>query len=193
MSRKELDRFSVLEQVRKKQLKQMQAAEILGVSDRQVRNLLAKVEAEGAKGLISKKRGRPSNNHKPKELKEDILFLVQSKYEGFGPTFASEKLEERDGIKVSPETLRLWMINSQLWIPKKKAKKKTHPPRARRACFGELIQVDGSHHRWFGPDKPMATLLVFIDDATSKVTALHFCEQETLNDYFATLDSVVTR
>ena len=192
MSKKEIDRFAVLEQVRKKQLKQRQAAEMLSISDRQVRNLLATVKAEGVKGLISKKRGRPSNNQKPRELKENVLSLVQSKYERFGPTFASEKLEELDDIKVHPETLRLWMIGAKLWAPKQK-KEKTHPPRKRRPCFGELIQVDGSHHRWFGTDGPMVTLLVFIDDATSKVTALHFCKQETLNDYFETLETHLKR
>lgn len=187
MSKKELDRFAVLEQVRKKQLKQREAAEILGISDRQIRNLLVSVKTEGAKGVISKKRGKPSNNQKPKEFKESILSLVNSKYEGFGPTFASEKLEELDGLKINPETLRLWMIGAGIWT-RKESKRRTHPPRLRRACFGELIQVDGSHHRWFGPDGPMVTLLVFIDDATSKVTALHFCEQETLYDYFETFE-----
>ncbi|MGA8165253.1 MAG: ISNCY family transposase [Waddliaceae bacterium] len=183
---------AVLEQVRNKKLKQRQAAEILGISDRQVRNLLAVVKVRGVKGLISKKRGLPSNNQKPNKLKEDVLSLLQSKYEGFGPTFASKKLEELDNIKVHAETLRLWMISSKLWIPKQK-NIKTHPSRERRACFGELIQVDGSRHRWFGMDGPAVTLLVFIDDATSKVTTLRFCNQETLNDYFKTLETHLKR
>ncbi len=187
MSKKEVDRCAVLEQVRKRQLKQCEAAEILDITDRHIRNLLTAYKNEGARGLISKKRGRPSNNQKPKELKKKVLSLIQSKYEGFGPTFASEKFEELDGIQINSETLRLWMIESNIWIPRE-SRRNAHPPRKRRACFGELIQVDGSHHRWFGPDGPMVTLLVFIDDATSKVTALHFCEQETLDDYFKTLE-----
>lgn len=170
MSRKELDRFAVLEQVRKKQLKQREAAKILGISDRQIRNLLVSVKAGGVKGVISKKRGQPSNNQKPKELREKVLSLVKSKYERFGPTFASEKLEELDDFKVNPETLRLWMTRAKIWLPKQ-SKRKTHPPRRRRACFGELIQVHGSHHRWFGTDGPMVTLLVFIDDATSNTNS----------------------
>jgi hypothetical protein len=187
MSKKEIDRHAVLVQVQQKKLKQIEAAKILQISDRQIRNLLYELKIKGARGLISKKRGKRSNCAKPAEFKRKVLSLVASKYEGFGPTFASEKLEELNGIQVHHETLRQWMIEGGIWNAKEK-KRKIHPPREKRACFGELIQVDGSHHHWFGPDMPKATLLVFIDDATSKVTALHFCEQETLKDYFRALD-----
>lgn len=187
MSTKEIDRFTILKQVLEKKLTQIGASKLLGISDRQVRNLLSAVKSKGAEGVISRRRGQPGNNRKPQALKERALVLVKTKYLDFGPTFASEKLEELDGVKICPETLRRWMIEAKMWILKQK-KRKTHPPRARRTCFGELIQVDGSHHRWFGPDGPMVTLLVFIDDATSKVTALYFCKQETLDDYFSTLE-----
>lgn len=192
MSTKEIDRFAVLKQVQDKQLTQSQAANILGISDRQVRNLLAAVKVKGPEGVISKKRGKPGNNRKPLGMKQKVISLMRSKYVDFGPTFASEKLQEIDRIKVNAETLRLWMLEAGLWQLKKR-KRNTHPPRDRRCCFGELIQVDGSKHRWFGPDGPMVTLLVFIDDATSKITALHFCEQETLNDYFHALDTHLKR
>ena len=188
MSRKEIDRYAVLVQVQQKKLTQAQAAQILDITDRHVRNLLSEVKFKGAKGLISKKRGRPGNNAKPKGLKAKVLSLVRGKYGGFGPTFASEKLEELNAIKIHHETLRLWMIDANLWIPKQK-RRNVHPPREKRKCFGELIQVDGSHHRWFGSEGPMVTLIVFIDDARSKVTALFFCEQETLDDYFQSLET----
>lgn len=188
MSWKEIDRFAVLQQVQNKQLTQKRAAKLLGLTDRQVRNLLKSMTLEGVKGVISKRRGAPGNHRKPNRLRARVLSLMASKYQDFGPTFASEKLSERDGIEIHPETLRLWMIEEGLWVPKQK-KRKVHPPRERRDCFGELIQVDGSHHRWFGSERPKAVLLVFIDDATSRVTALHFCQGETVNDYFLTLES----
>lgn len=186
MSSKELDRYAILTQVLGKKLKQKDAARLLKISDRQTRNLLSRLKVEGKKGVISKKRGKVSNNAKPFELRKKVLHLMRTKYKGFGPTFASEKLEELDEIKVNHETLRLWMIKENLWNSKEK-QKRIHPPRERRSCFGELIQVDGSHHHWFGEDEPRCTLLVFIDDATSMVTAMRFCKEETVDDYFAVL------
>ena len=187
MSEKEIDRYAVLVQVQQKKLKQVEAAKILNITERQVRNLLLSLKI-GLSGLISKRRGKKSNNRKPVDMRKEILSLIETKYKGFGPTFASEKLEELDGIKIHPETLRLWMIEAHIWIPKQR-RRRIHPPRERRACFGELIQVDGSHHHWFGEDCPRATLLVFIDDATSQLTALHFCKEETVQDYFQVLES----
>ncbi len=188
MSEKELDRFNILQQVQLKQLTQVAAAKILGISERQVRNLLRKFEKYGVESLISKKRGFPSNNQKPLKVKALVMKLMKSKYTGFGPTFAAEKLAELEGIHVSAETLRLWMIRGNLWLHRLQRKKKKHLPRDRRECFGELIQVDGSHHRWFGDDNPKANLIVFVDDATSKLTGLHFSPTETLDAYFTTLE-----
>jgi len=183
MSKKEIDRYHILKQIVDKNITQKQGAKLLNLTPRQVRNLLKKLKKRGVEGLISCCRGKSSNHHKSKEFKQSILHLVKTKYEGFGPTLAKEKLEEFDKLKISVEALRLWMIESELWVPRKRRRKK-HLPRQRRPCFGELIQADGSHHRWFGEDHPMANLNVLIDDATSTITSLHFSETETLNSYF---------
>jgi len=187
MSEKELDRLKILHQVKNKQLRQKQAAKLLHISDRWIRVLLRDLECHGLQAIVSKKRGKPSNRQMPPELKRTILKRVREKYTDFAPTLAKEKLEEIDGIKISTETLRLWMIENHMWIPRK-TKKNLHLPRNRRELFGELIQADGSHHHWFGEDGPVVNLNVFIDDATSRLTSLIFSRGETLESYILALE-----
>lgn len=192
MSQNELDRFHILTKVMAKELTQKEAATLLSIKERQVRNLLTSLKNHGADGLVSKHRGKPGNHRKTSEFRQRVLALVKEQYEGFGPTFAKEKLEERQGLVVSSETLRQWMITANLWIPKKK-RVISHPPRPRRACFGELVQGDGSSHHWLGEDCPRINLNAFIDDATGKVTALYFSPTETLDSYFEALNQHLKR
>jgi hypothetical protein len=192
MSGKERDRLFLLRQVEKGMLSQMKAAKLLKITDRQVRNLLTKIKIEGDKGVISKKRGKPSNNQLPQTLKKRVLGILSEELEGFSPTFAVEKLEELWSIKISKETARLWMIEAGFWNVKSK-NRRVYKPRLRRACFGELVQGDGSHHRWFGEDKEMVNLTVLIDDATGKLTGLHFSKEETLIAYFTAMGQHITR
>lgn len=192
MSTKELERYDVLNGVRRKALTQGKAAELLGISDRQVRNLLALIESKGARGLVSRKRGRPSNNRKPEAFKHQVLSTVREKYEDFGPSFAKEKLEELHNLKISIETLRKWMAEIHIWIPKQK-RVKTHPLRRRRECFGEMIQVDGSHEFWFEIRGERCVVIVFIDDATGKITSLYFSKGESLDAYFKALKNHLNR
>lgn len=186
MTQKELFRHHIFEKLVNKELTQKNAAEILRISDRQVRNILKSFKAKGVKGLISKKRGKSSNRQKEASFKREVLTLIRERYDDFGPTLAAEKLEELHSIKVSNETLRQWMMRANLWIPNIKHKKR-HLPRQRRVCFGELIQADGSKHHWFGEDLPTANATVFIDDATSRLTSLYFTKAETLEAYFRAL------
>lgn len=192
MSAKELDRLAVLERISRKELSQRQAAKMLKISDRQVRNLLKKLNTGGRSAITSQSRGKPSNRQTPLATKEKVIKLIHEKYEGFGPTFTKEKLEELDGIRLSTETIRSWMLAANLWSSKVR-RIKVHLPRDRRPCFGELIQGDGSHHRWFGEDLPMANLTVLIDDATGILTALYFSETETLVGYFQALEQHLGR
>lgn len=187
MTNKEVDRLKILEKVLDKTLKQKEAADLLKVDVRHIRRLLKRYKAQGPKGLISKKRGKPSNHKKSNDFKRSVLALVKEKYEGFGPTLAKEKLEEWHGLKLSVETLRSWMIETHLWYHKIR-KKQAHPLRERRVCLGELIQADGSHHHWFGEEFPEVNLTVLIDDATSKITSLYFSQSETLDSYFEALE-----
>ncbi len=186
MSNKELERYRVLTLVLHKKLSQVKASELLNITDRQIRNLLKTLNKEGPKGLISKKRSSPSNRCIDSTKKLKIMKIVSDKYPDFTPTFATEKLQENHNINISRETLRQWMIAVHLWIPNQKARKK-HQLRQRRQYFGELIQGDGSFHDWFEGRRDKCVLLVFIDDATSKITCLKFCEREGLEGYFEIL------
>ena len=187
MSNKELERYRILCEVKNKQIHQKKGAELLGLSTRQVRNLLYEFNKKGTKGLLSKKRGKRSNRSYSLKFKQHVLTLIQQHYEDFGPTLISEKLKENHGLEVSDETLRYWMIEAHLWIPKQR-KRNRHPLRERKECFGELIQVDGSHHDWFEGRREPCVLIVFIDDATSSLTSLYFAESESLNAYFNALE-----
>ncbi len=187
MSRKDLDRLEVLKRVLNKELTQIDASRLLKITDRQVRKLVRRLSCEGPAGIVSRLVGRKGNRHKPAAIKQRVLALLREKYEGFGPTLASEKLFELEGIAISRETIRSWMLEHHLWAPRKRTMR-LHTTRLRRPCFGELIQADGSPDRWFGPNEPEANATVFIDDATSTITALYFSETETLEGYFSAME-----
>jgi transposase len=183
MSAKELSRVEVIQRLSKKQMSQQEAGRILNLSTRQIKRLLRAYRAQGAAGLVSKHRGRKANNRLSEEVKKQALNLLKTKYKGFGPTLAHEKLVERDKVKLSDESVRKLMIAEGLWKPRKAKKVVIHQLRERRACFGELIQIDGSPHDWFEGRAPACVLLVFIDDATGKLVQLLFVESESFFSY----------
>ncbi|SOZ34863.1 Integrase [Cupriavidus neocaledonicus] len=113
-----------------------------------------------------------------------MLGLIRDNYADFGPTLAAEKLRERHGIDLAKETVRRLMIDAGFWVPRKQRPPKVHQPRNRRACLGELVQIDGSDHAWFEDRAPACTLLVFVDDATSRLMALRFVPTESAFAYF---------
>ena len=183
MSAKELSRLEVMQQLSRKQMSQQEAGRILDLSTRQVKRLLRAYRAKGAAGLVSKHRGRRGNNRLLEEVLKRALDLLKTKYRGFGPTLAHEKLVEREKLKLSDESVRKLMIEEKLWKPRKAKQVETHQLRERRACFGELIQIDGSPHDWFEGRAPACVLLVFIDDATGQLVQLLFVEQESFFSY----------
>ena len=152
---------------------------------RQVERLVRRYRAAGVAGLVSGKRGRPGNHQLRPGKAQRALALIRERYADFGPTLACEKLRECHGIELAVETVRTLMRAAGLWIPRKERPPKVYQPRNRRACLGELIQIDGSDHRWFEQRAPACTLLVFIDDATSRLMHLQFVESESTFDYFA--------
>jgi hypothetical protein len=164
----------VLEQ----RLTQREATRMLGLTSRQVRRLCQAYGRDGPAGLASKHRGRTSNRRLSSALRRESLAIVRSRYEGFSPTLAHEKLTELHGLDLSVETLRHWMIEDGLWIPRARRAPRIQQPRRRRPCRGELIQIDGSDHEWFEGRAVRCTLLVFVDDATSALMELLFCESE---------------
>ncbi len=193
MSRKELNRLEILGRVLERRLTQVQAAEQLGLGVRQVERLCRKLRIEGAPGLVSKTRGRASNHRLCGELREQCLDLVRARYHDFGPTLAAEKLREHHGVIVSVETLRKWMIDAELWVTRRSRVGRVHQPRHRRSCVGELIQIDGCDHEWFEERAPRCTLLVYVDDATSRLMEIRFVDSESTFDYFASTQSYLMR
>ncbi len=166
-SQKELKRLHVIRKVMEKVIRQVKAAEILFLSVRQIRRLVQQVRMEGDRGVVHKSRGRLSNRRMADGVKEKVIKVYRERYKGFGPTLASEKLWERQRVRVSDETLRKWLIGSGDW--KKVHKKGVHRQwRERKEHYGEMVQVDGSHHDWLEGRGPWCVLMGYIDDATGK-------------------------
>ena len=188
MSERELNRVEVLSQVSQGRISATNAANVLGLSRRQVHRLLKKFQTNGPAAIRHKARGRASNNRIDPAVREFAVTLVRENYIDFGPTFATEKLQEDHGLKVSRETLRKWMQDAGIWLSRKQ-RRTFHQPRLRRECYGELIQIDGSDHHWFEGRGPSCTLLVFIDDATSTLMHLEFVKSESTFSYFGALEA----
>ena len=193
MSTAELTRLEVMHRLETKRLTQKEAAGMLGLSIRQIKRIWRGYRLHGAAGLISKKRGKPSNNRLKPRTRQQALDLLYKHYPDFGPTLAHEKLTERHHLKLSVETVRKLMIAEGLWKPKRAKKAVVHQMRARRACFGELVQVDGSPHDWFEGRSPDCTLLVFIDDATGRLLELLFAPGETTFSYWSAMRRYLCR
>lgn len=193
MSQKEIDRLQIMEQLSAKKLKQIEAASLLGITARQIRRLQKRYRQSGANGLLCARRGQPSSNRKSEQLKNSTIELIKKHYSDFGPTLAHEKLLQSHDLNLSVETLRKWMIEAELWKGKSRRVAPHHPMRERRAAYGELIQIDGSPHDWFEARSPRCTLLVAIDDATSKLQVLRFEKQETTQGYFSLMEAYLNQ
>jgi len=175
----ELKRLHIIQKILDKKLKQVEAAKILDLTDRQVRRIVKRVKKEGDKGIIHKLRGKPSYRIIPQKTKEKALKLCRGKYSGFNPTFASEKLFEINKIKISKETIRSWFLEE--CIPYKKRKAMPHRQwRERKHYFGEMLQMDGSIHNWLEGRGPECVLMGYIDDATNKIFARFYLYEGTL-------------
>lgn len=188
MSHAEIDRLEVVQNITAKQITQVEAARLLGISYRQVKRIVKKYRQYGVASLVSKRRGKPANNRITSTIKQKAMTLIRDNYHDFAPTLAHEKLSERHGIRCSVETLRKWMVEDTLWQVKTRRRTCIHQPRARRAQFGELVQIDGSPHDWFEGRGARCNLTVYIDDATGKLMALHFSPTETTQAYMEALD-----
>jgi len=170
MSKKELERKTILEAVKHGKLSLKESAQRLKISYRQAKRIWKRYQQEFDQGLMHRSRGRKPCNTYKEEFKDKILNLYQQKYIEFGPTFAAEKLLEDDQEKINAETLRLWLKKEGLWIKKRK-RRIYRERRERRACFGDLLQIDGSIHHWFS-DERNDCLLNMVDDATGITLAL---------------------
>lgn len=175
----ELKRLYVIQKVLERVVKQVEAAEILSLSGRQIRRIVKRIRKEGDRGIVHQSRGRPSNRRTPDKVKNKVIRLYRAQYKGFGPTLASEKLLERDRIEISDETLRKWLLEAGDW--KKMRKARGHRNwRERKSHPGEMLQMDGSHHDWFEGRGPRCVLMGYIDDATGKVFARFYDYEGTV-------------
>lgn len=191
MSAVERERLCVIRQAAEKALSQRVASERLGIGVRQLKRLVRRWKQSGDWGLVNGQRGRASNNRLAAGTRARIAQLLRESYPDFGPTLAAEKLAERDGIVVSRETIRHIQIDLHLHKPKRRGVKRVFQLRDRRARFGELVQIDGSPHDWFEGRSPRCTLIVFIDDATSRLIGLHFAPVESTKAYLDALRAQV--
>jgi hypothetical protein len=178
MNRKEREQLIVFENLKNGEITQLEASLKVKLTTRWIRKKMERYLKNGAKGLIRKGRGRESGRQWSEREQAITIELLRTDWQGFGPTFAAEKLKELKGIKVSKETIRKLMVKNGLWQAKKK-KIKHRRWRERRAIIGYLVQLDGSPHDWFEGRGSRCTLLVFIDDATSKILWLEFVKSES--------------
>lgn len=176
MGEKERKRLKVINRVIENDITQEEAAKTLELSSRQIRRIVKEVREKGDIGVMHKSLGRESNNKISDVDKNHTLDIYCQKYNGYGPTFANEKLLEIDKIKISVTTLWKWLTEKGLL--KKRKKQRVHRKcRERKEHFGQMLQIDGSHHRWLGKDRRKFVLMGFIDDATNKIYG-HFYDYE---------------
>lgn len=169
MSQKESERLQIIQKVLGREINQQEAAAVLRISDRQVRRVVKRVREVGAQGIAHQLRGRAGNRRIGQKKRREVMGTYRKVYEGFGPRLASEKLLEREKIKVNEETLRLWLIEEGLWKKRRGQKEKRRSWRARKDHFGAMVQMDGSHHDWLEGRGPKLVLMGYIDDATGRV------------------------
>ena len=179
MSTEEVRRVSILNQAIGKVITQKKAAKAMEVTERQVRRLIRRIRREGDQGVIHRSRGRRSNRMIDAGVKAKALRAYKGKYWDFGPTLASEKLEELDGMRINPETLRLWLVGEDKW-PWQRRNRPHRRRRERKEHFGEMVQMDGSHHDWLEGRGPKLVLMGYIDDATSKAYARFYDYEGTM-------------
>ncbi|MBY0529912.1 MAG: ISNCY family transposase [Rhabdochlamydiaceae bacterium] len=183
-----------MRQMDKKILSVRKASEELGLSLRQTKRIRKRYLSQGEMGLISRHRGKISPNRIDPKLRGAVVKILQrEEYAGFGPTFAREKLRQRHGYYLSDETLRKWITEEGLWKAKTKRDRKVYQRRIRRRRFGELLQGDGSRHAWFEERGEECTIVIFVDDATSQLTAGKFVLAETTVAYQEILEEHLDR
>lgn len=187
MSEKEAERLGIMKGLDRGTLTIQKASHELGLSIRQIKRIRKRYRHDGVQGLFSKRKGCPSPNSISQDLHNYVLQILKEQFPDFGPTLAQEKLKELYNIDISRETIRKWMIQSALWKLKIRKKIKVYQRRMRRVSFGELIQADGSPHDWFEGRGERCCLILFVDDATSQITAGKFFQAETTEGYLTCL------
>ncbi|MFP2516955.1 ISNCY family transposase [Buttiauxella agrestis] len=190
---KEINRTKILQDVIDRNLRPGQAAEMLGITPRHCSRLISRYRQSGPLGVTNRSRGCLGNRRLPETLTERVLHIIRENYVDFGPTLAREKLEETHGLILGKETVRRLMIKAGIWVPRSKRAPRIQQPRYRRACTGELVQIDGCNHHWFESRAKPCTLLVYVDDATSCLMQLRFVKSESTFTYFVATRSYLEK
>ena len=188
MSGEERKRMVVLARVKEKTMSLAQAAGLMDIGYRQAKRVWHRFKKHGDAGLVHRSRGRKGSRCKPAKLRKAVLARYRERYADFGPTLAAEKLQE-EGYQVDHETLRRWLLKEALWVSGRK-RKQHRSRRERKECFGQMVQLDGSHHDWFEGRREKAVLMVMIDDATNHVVA-RFYEGETTEASYGVFEAWV--
>lgn len=178
LSTRELSRVEVMARVKAGSLRLKEAAELLELSYRQAKRVWARYRGGGAKALQHGNCGRRSNRAYPAEFRSAVLGRVRERYADFGPTLASQHLASDDGLKIHAESLRRWMRESGMWQRRRK-RKPYRQRRERKAHRGELVQLDGSFHRWLEERAGEGCLMHMVADASSTMHC-QFAEEETI-------------
>jgi len=169
MSKRELKQLSVIHKVMDKRLTQIKAAELLDLSDRQIRRIIRRIEVDGDRAIVHGNRGKRSPFKLPEQNENKIMGIVEKRYCDFGPTFAAEKLLECEKIKISKEKLRQLMISHDINHFIRKKEREVHQWRERKHHRGEMIQMDGSDHDWLERRGPRLVLMGYTDDASNEI------------------------
>lgn len=193
LSSREIQRVHVLERVLRGTLTLIEAVPLLLVCYRQAKRLLARYRKQGAAGLAHRRRGRPAPNAYSRELRDRVLELRQGRYTNFNDAHFVQMLEEREGLRISRETVRGWLREAGIPAKRRRCPPRHRSRRPRRPQMGLLMQWDGSPHRWFGPKRPACSLIHATDDATGTALGMRFRPAEDAVGYLKLLDQVLRR
>jgi len=190
MSGKERKRMVLLGEVKQRRMSLAEAGRVMGVSYRQAKRIWRRFKNAGEAGLVHRSRGRVGIRRKEKKFRQRVLARYEERYPDFGPTLAAEKLRE-ENLELDHETLRRWLIEKGLWQVGRK-RQRHRAWRERKECFGQMVQLDGSHHDWFEGRRDKAVLMVMVDDATNRTVA-QFFEEETTGASYDVFEAWVRR
>ena len=191
LSQKELQRVEVISRCVQGNLACVRAAELLDLTPRHIKRLKARYRQGSAAALAHASRGRPSHRRLPPRVRDRILHLVRTRYQGFNDHHLREKLVEQEGFSLSRETLRRLLRRAGIGSPRQRRAPAHRQRRLRSAREGELVQLDGSPHDWLQGRGPYLTALGFQDDASGKILAARFFPSETTEGYFHLLQSLL--
>ena len=191
MTQKEQTRLQVLNSVLAGQVPVCQAAEVLGVSERHMRRILAVYRKEGAAALAHGNRGRRPANTTTETKMTYVVQLARTRYAGTNHTHLTELLMEREGIDLSRSTVRRILVSAGVDSPRRRRPPRHRVRRKRMAQEGMLLQIDGSHHRWLGEQGPRFVLLLAVDDATGTVPDALFSQEEDTRGYFLLMEGLI--